>query len=267
MNKQIKESEQDLAVRVKKHIETLGWEVFQEVQLEYGGRIADFVCLRGNEIWVIECKKSLTFAVIEQALHWSNYGYCYYASVACRGVKQRSYSRNHGRDYAEGILKEEGIGLINVHEFYVEETIKPKLNRYFKKKWANCDYLVRMRRMLNELHKTWCAAGSAGGGHLTGFSYTCNELKLICERQPGIRLKDAIDEIKGGHYSSNQGAYSGISRALNMGYAKGFYSIYRGRRLCLMPYRLFGSHINDWGNRVSIKGLRIEHKQLKFIHP
>lgn len=66
-------SETDLAEKVVEWLQAQQWEVFQEVQLDSFGRIADIVAVSGPLLWVIECKTSQSFAVFEQAFQWKMY--------------------------------------------------------------------------------------------------------------------------------------------------------------------------------------------------
>ena len=86
-----------LAELVVNWLESQKWDVYQEVQIETYGKIADIVAVLGNLVWIIECKKSLSLSVMEQAYRWRRYAN--FTSVA---VQRRKGTE--GRVFATKVL-------------------------------------------------------------------------------------------------------------------------------------------------------------------
>jgi len=64
--------EKDLAADAVEHFKKEGWEVFEEVApYGGGGKRADIVCKKGDEVIVVECKLQLNWTVLGQADYWS----------------------------------------------------------------------------------------------------------------------------------------------------------------------------------------------------
>ena len=128
----MKQSETELAQHVADWLTTDGWEVYPEVQIGYASPRADLVALRRDigVAWVICCKLSMSFAVIEQAFHWL--WDAHWVSVAVprpKVVRHRPIGPRVGR-VAQRCLTHEGIGLLYVEDGgAVEELIAPHLNR------------------------------------------------------------------------------------------------------------------------------------------
>lgn len=207
------EKESDLAAPVIDHMESLGWEVFQEVQPfrggYYNGRVVDLVGRRGSLIWVVELKRTLSLAVMEQAHYWRENAN--YVSVATPGgMKVNRLNR-----FKERTLRKYGIGLmlVEVREqgvLSVYEKINSILIRKTQKfEWNLC-----------EEHKTMCQAGSSSGGHFTAFKATVMNLKEYLKRHPGATLKESADLISH-HYASPTSAAGCFCSGIKKGFIKG----------------------------------------------
>jgi hypothetical protein len=61
-------NEAEIGEAVVAWLEAQHWDVYQEVKI-YSG-IADIIAVKGNLLWAIELKKSLTLKVMEQARGW-----------------------------------------------------------------------------------------------------------------------------------------------------------------------------------------------------
>jgi len=185
------QNEADLARPVVAWLQSLRWEVYQEVEVGMGGKIADIVAVQGPLVWIIECKKSLSLAVLEQAHEWM--GHAHYRAVAV----PRTTRKVAGRNLAKKFLRDLGIGLLKSSHGGVEsvsEVVKPKLNRR----------PVRLKTTLEHLHeaqKTWAEAGNSGGERWTPFKQTVENFKKFIEENPSCTMKEAIDNIDT-HYST-----------------------------------------------------------------
>lgn len=198
------ESESDLAKRVIEWLESQHWEIFQEVQIETGGRCVDILARQGRIIWAIEVKKSLSIAVIEQACNWTRYAH--FSSVA---VPNAGYSRV--RSFAYKIMTQNGIGVIEDCWDGVKQHLQPRLNRH-----ACTDYFTKG---LLEVHKTFASAGNSNSVRYTPFKGTAIALCKIAKEFPGISLRDAIKKIEH-HYSKDSTAFSCLSRWIKEGKIK-----------------------------------------------
>lgn len=216
-------SEADLARKVIKWLEGHGWDVYQEV--EYRGSIADIVCLCDPKVWVIECKQSLGFAVMEQAMYWR--GRANYSSVAVPLVKR--YSR--GRVFAEQVCRSFGLGLIEVGSASVDygeqwssggvvERVPPKLYRK--------SHAESIREVLQPEHKTFAAAGSPTGKRWTPFQGTVQQLTKFVKANPGCSMKEMVDGIRH-HYTSASSAKGSLRKWIDAGTIPGIRVEYKGR--------------------------------------
>jgi len=192
----------ELGEKIVSWIKNKGWEVYQEVTI--WGKIADIIAIKDEKIWIIECKTSLNFGLIEQADHWKNYAH--YTSIAI----PQSSKRIKGHNLAYNICMERGIGVLKLnyykgiynHEEHwsVMERSKPKLNE-------RADHWTKtIKSKLLEEHKTYAKAGSPGNTkRFTLFKKTCMELTDVVRDNPGIELKEAIFKIKH-HYKNDRSA-------------------------------------------------------------
>lgn len=203
-------SEVDLAKPVIEYLQNLKWEVYQEVQLYYGSPIADIVAVQHKIIWVVECKKTLSLNLLDQANVWRHYAH--YVSVAV------PYTRRRRPQIVEEVLKWKGIGLLEVgpewgnHE--VNENIGPRLNRK-----GLFNYIFNA---LDEGHKTFAEAGNPDGKRWSPFQQTVMNLKRVVAKHPGITMKELMDnnDMKH-HYSSSATARSSILKWIQSGIIKG----------------------------------------------
>lgn len=182
-----KTSETDVARPVVEWLQQWHWTVYQEVQHYRGGTVADIVAVQDELVWIIEVKTSLNLSLLAQAYDWKYYGH--YISVAVPTISQRS----SGRDIASIILKDWGIGLIEVEYDNVCETNEPRLHR---KGLAH-----EFRERLREEQKTWAEAGNSEGRRYTPFQGTRRGVQNYVRRNPGCTIKDLIDNVKHHYYS------------------------------------------------------------------
>jgi hypothetical protein len=193
------------------------WEVFQEVQLSSYGKRADIVARRAGCLWVIECKQTLTLAVMEQATAWR--GWAHHVSIATWQAQRGS---GDGRMFAREVCEWKGIGLItmskpnNVGVSYwpnVNEVVHPRL-------WRVNGHIHPPHKMLDdrlcEEHKTFAQAGNNRSQYWSPFQQTCRLLTEVVQREPGITMKDAMAKIRH-HYSDDKSARSSIGKWMEQG--------------------------------------------------
>lgn len=194
-------SEQTLASIVIEHFEALGADVYQEV--EVSGGVADIVAVVGPETWIIEVKRSLSLALIGQALDRRR--------LAHRVFIAAPQSRNVAD--VESVCAELGIGLLSI---YAAECYMTPERRWYvvekvpSRRWNSRP--VALRAALKPEHKTHAQAGAVGGaGRWTPFRDTCEQLARLVRAEPGIHLKEAIGRIRH-HYRSAAGARSSLAK-------------------------------------------------------
>jgi hypothetical protein len=162
------------------------WDVYQEVQMYTYGLVADIVAVQNNIVWIVECKNSMSLAIMEQAYRWRSF-----ANFISIAVPQRQNSR--GSFFAEQFLRKFGIGYLIRHKetnYYhddVTEMIEPTLNRKAMTK--------NITNILTEKHKTFALAGNSEGKRWTPFQQTCGNILREVTKHPNITLKELISKI------------------------------------------------------------------------
>lgn len=194
------ETEQEFARKISAWLD--GFTVYQEVS--YLGRVADFVVDVNGRGWVIECKKSLGLAVLEQADHWIR-----------MGIRQVSIAVPHARNgtqrrFAVKVASWVGCGVLTVHAARVHEDLAPRINRCPPRRRRGKQYRDILDACCEE-HKTYCEAGSANGGHYTPFKRTCDRILNAVRRKPGMSIKELVESVDH-HYASSASARQSIPR-------------------------------------------------------
>ena len=213
-----------LAELVIKWLESQKWDVYQEVQIETYGKIADIIAVLGNLVWIIECKKSLSLSVMEQAYHWRRYSN--FVSVAVQRRKGTG-----GRDFAIKVLRTFNMGLLTVDlgcplNNKISEIIRPALNRKGLTK--------RIKEKLLPAHKTFARAGNPDGLRWTPFQQTSISILHEVKKHPGITMTELMDKIHH-HYSTESTARSCIAQWAQKGVIKGVGVKRDGRLMRLYP--------------------------------
>jgi hypothetical protein len=207
--------EQKYAQAVVEWLTAGGWEVYQEV-VTYCGR-CDIVATKGPIRWAIEVKTSLNLAVLDQARQ--NVAWFHHSSIAVPAPARNLYSTPRTWELAHDYATRMGFGVIRIvlaeakgytipREQVIKQDVLPRLNR-------------RPGEVkLHEEQKTWCAAGSSGGGHFTRFQQTVQRLTWHVRRNPGVALKEAIKGTDH-HYASVASATGAISKMIRGGVIEG----------------------------------------------
>lgn len=198
----LKRSEVDVAKQVIKWLEEYHWEIYQEVKFKFTGGVADIVAVQNNLIWIIETKTILGLKVIEQADKWRYLAN--YVSIATPG--------GPNNNFIDDILKWKKIGRIIVNENDCYEPIGAFLNRK-----ALTD---KIKKGLNEKHKTYAEAGNNKGRYWSPFKETCRQILLVVMRENGILLNDLIHKINH-HYHTPASAKTSIVEWTKRGYIQG----------------------------------------------
>lgn len=201
-------AEVDLGRVVVAHLEALGAEVYQEVDV--AGGVADIVAKVNAEIWIIELRTSLSLALICQAMERRR--------LAHRVFIAAPSSRNM-RDVAL-LCGELGIGLWRVYRGTGSEWDPDSVREEAPaRRWNSRP--VKLATKLREQHKTAAMAGTASGaGRWTPYRDTCDQLASVVRSRPGITLKHALVQMRH-HYSSMASAKSSLATWIRAGKVPG----------------------------------------------
>lgn len=212
-----------VGVAVAEFLRARGWGVYPEVEINRGGGAADIVATRGQVVWVIECKVSMSLELIDQVFDWMGYGHM--RSVAVLQPKRRR--RNAGWR----ILRQNGVGIFEVEHSYGTfqacEVVAPRFDR-------RAPLVQRTTGSLNELHKDWALPGqvSRAGGRLTPFSLTVRQVKQYVGEHPGCSMKEVVEGVKH-HYHGDKTARHMLARWIEEGIITGIRIERAGRALAL----------------------------------
>lgn len=219
--KKEKASEADLAEKVCSFLAGDRWDVYQEVQFGRLGRRADIMARRGDYVWAIEVKKSMTFDVIAQARDWQFWTHG--ALIAIPKLETKSGGR--GRNLARRVCEDMGIGIIEVGSFSARITSVPRLNR------DNKDMIRRfILPLLHEDLKGWGAkAGNSESDFWSPFKATCRDARNYVAEHEGTSMKELMEKIDH-HYSNDACARASFSKWIMMGKVPGLRIEYDGKR-------------------------------------
>ena len=216
-------TEAELAAQVVEWLRAQDWEVYQEVQMSYGGAVADIVGLRGSVTYIIETKLTLSLAVMEQAWSWAHRSHTNLVSVAVPANKKHP----NGRNFAAQVLSDYGIGVLEAENRAYTEGIRTRSEPIFMRpRWP-------IREHLHDEQKA-TLAGSANGGHWTPFRATVNRLAAHVAANPGLLLADALASIEH-HYATDKSARACVSRFVSEGVIKSIRLEHDGKRLRVYP--------------------------------
>lgn len=184
-------SEGDLAEAIVAWLHAQHWEVYQEVATGPLQARADIVAVQDGLSWIVETKTTLSLALMAQAVDWT--GWANFVSVAVPFGRS-----SRGRALAVRLLRERGIGIIEVREFGSVTHVPPAKVRRVRRGIAD---------LLCEEHKTMAKAGSARGGYHTPFAATCRSVRGFVHEHPGCTLKELVQGISH-HYGCDATARS-----------------------------------------------------------
>lgn len=165
--------ETELAESVINWLQSQNWTIYQEVEFNHRGSVADICAERHGILWIIETKVVMSIEVLRQASGWP----VHFRSIAVPSVLNH-YKRDYfvARDYY-------GVGVIEVSKYDVYEVQKPPLYLRHNK------MAKRLLLQLTELHKIFAKAGKQGGGHLTPYKMTMLEIRETIEKHPGCTMQ------------------------------------------------------------------------------
>ncbi len=207
--------ESELAAFVVTYLKKNAHEVYQEVPTGYAARSDIVARIPGTRpLWCIETKVSLSWDLLDQALHRQRY--FHRVSVAVPKRKKRSHAVHQ-------FCRLSGIGLLEVSpKGNVVEVVRPRFCRKVLDKKIN----------LMEEMKDYAPAGTSGT-YYTPFKKTCEHVLRYVTRNPGSTIKAVVAGIDH-HYASPSSAKSTIVARIRDGLVPGV-EVRSGRPLLLYP--------------------------------
>jgi hypothetical protein len=206
-------SEQELAQVVVAWLGARGWTVYQEVEVERGGRRCDVVAVRGDMMWAIECKRSIGLAVLEQAHGWLRHAQ---RVSAATGRSRSAFAARIARDY--------GIGWLVVGRGTrrpIREMVAPA---------ERTRVTERLRRRLAEEQRTFAPAGNARAQFWSPWKSTVLEVQAWAAANPGGSFAAMVDQVRH-HYRTVATARSCLRRHIADGLVPGVRIERSGHRL------------------------------------
>ena len=197
--------EVDLGSPVLAYLEERGFDCYQEVRGPVG--VADVIGIQASLVVVVEMKTSLSLQVIAQADRWSRWANYTYAAVP---TPKRA---DDGNNFAHRILRDHGIGLLVIGKHgAVHVAVAPALRR---------QDASHLRSIVRPEHKTFSAAGSAGGGNWSVFKDSCARVAAHVANHPGLTLRELFDAVGELHWSSKTAARSSLLHWIEKGSVPG----------------------------------------------
>jgi hypothetical protein len=216
-------TEQEAAALVVDYLESMGLDIYQEVEME--GVIADLVALRGPEIWIIEVKMSWSLDLLQQLREHRRRLHAHRLFAA---VPQ---SRN-GMD-RQRLFLDCGFGSITIRNSPDEWAYKTEVTTMAPR--VTSRLIPSIRGLLREEHKTFAKAGApCAAGRFTPFRKTVDALRRIVEAQPGVSIKNALSQMDH-HYSSDACARTSLLHWAHAGKVPGVHVVMEGKRITLWP--------------------------------
>lgn len=207
-------TEVEFAKPIITYLEEHGWSVYQEVQIDPSGKVADIIATFGKLTWIIECKTSLSLKLLEQIYGWR--GRANFLSIAIPSSVGSGFTRN--------ILERAKIGVLTVRHSKVFENIRPGLNRK----------VTDIKKYLLPEHKIWAMAGSKSGYYST-FKQTKQNLEWKIQDYPnGILFKDFIKSLEH-HYHTESTAKSCLRQWIDSGVISGAKIVNQANKLWIYP--------------------------------
>lgn len=204
----LKRLEVDIGRVVRGWLISDGWEVHSEVVYGSGGGLrADIVARLGKTLWVVECKTTLGFAVVSQAMRWEHL-----ANMVSVAVPT---SRAANSMAALRCLPVLGVGLLTVYSYGgsgdVRQPVRPAIRRRVSASLDEC---------LCEQTRTHESPGEQHGDYHTPFRGTCRAIADVLAKTPGLTTKELVAAVDH-HYASDSTARSALVQWMRRGVIPG----------------------------------------------
>lgn len=192
-------TEVDIAAEGREFLASHGLDVAQEVSLDrairrdhpiIGDARADLTGKSDEEFVIAECKRDLSFDLLDQAEKWIGYANRVWLVVPhVRPSGSRLMALRVARDFL-------GFGVAEVGDGGVVVLAAPRWRASFD------DALLRSIR---PEHRDFTPAGASGGAHFSAYHGTEAALAAFVATKEGCTLEEAVDGIKH-HYRSRASA-------------------------------------------------------------
>lgn len=248
-------SEAEIADVAKVFLELNNWSLYPEVVIDLFNGRPDYVCVKGGSLCqVVECKKTLSYPVIEQLARWQIdaekrkqwHRQGYEQKIAIPHLLTAFVSRTNGgmSDLKLHILKQFRIGVFSITKRRNLRTLNKTDKPYFctcsgdswTLVWGDFDYSIRQEvapkilhgsrqtahRIIDALDEDMrCAQAGVKGGetdYMTPFKRTMNRVREVLSDGKERHIQHIVDEIKplgGHHYCSDKVAMSSITKFID----------------------------------------------------
>lgn len=191
------------------HLIRTGWEVFEEPELYDNGPRCDLVAKKGDKLWALELKLDPTKKLFDQTQRWDRH-----VNLASAVTEYKEVNRTR----MEQKYSKAGLGLIYIKTTGdILEVLFPVYT------------LQRDDALFERLVSEQCGDGAAGGqgGYHTRFRATARNLLEYVKNNQGVRLMDALPEIKH-HYGGKYSAHQSLESHIRHGVIKGLRAVRRG---------------------------------------
>lgn len=206
-----------------------GWDVFQEVVIQDSR--ADIVATRKDRLWIIETKLTLSLDLLAQADAWRLY--TDWVSIGIPPAKKKRFRQSKGREFAYRLMKERGIGVIQIHPPRDNRGIEVREKLAPQQQPSNTAMRRFVSAQLVPQQRDYAEAGNADGLFWTPFQESCRKLRHFVEENPGITLYDAVKELGKLHYASENSARGALRKRIEEGVVRGIRGETSGRDLLL----------------------------------
>lgn len=193
-------AEVDVAKPVVRWLLDRKWQVYQEVQVRYGGGIADIVATRGNLLWVVEVKTSRSLKLLEQILDWRRH-----ANLLAVAVPPGLWT-----PVWREILEHYGVGQFRSSQSADLQIVPHVFRTRSDKLW----------KALCEEQKTFAEAGNNQGRRFTPFQKTVMSAFNAAKQSPGLPYKEWLALVEH-HYESDKTARYTLKKWIEAGIVPG----------------------------------------------
>ncbi len=202
-------TESDLARWAIQHLQAEEWDCYPEVAVgkllssaatkeigaRFGERIADVVAIRGDLAMIIECKKSYSLSLLEQAVEWTRLSPLVAVAVPSATTGYKTVLKEHFRNHF-------GVGMYCVSPHALSRRYAPRLLRH------NLRWVEHIKSVLSAEMKL-SVAGASQTWRRSPYQDTLLEVRCALADSDGISMRELfarLDDDQGDmrhHYSSS----------------------------------------------------------------
>lgn len=213
----IKADEAYIASAVADNLTDEGWDVYAEVRLgawvdgapNHG--ICDLVAVRGPLAMFVECKRSLSFDLFEQAAEWTRFVPLVAVATFSDASNRTEFRKRVASHFGFGLARVLKPGAYTMHPWIV----RPRLLRH------NLRNVARIREALSDAMRLSTAGASATYRH-TPYQNTMNEIRAILATAGPLPIRDLLAYLERTdtygqprhHYSSRASLAGGLAKSI-----------------------------------------------------